>query len=253
MSPCDTFITKYQFPIRFSEYKSITQSFPSGLFHLMKGHQVEPNPAINLELFINGINLLGKKCTNRIIRKSILNTKRTKPKCKLQFYYIDWKKTWFLPFNYCINNKIRENNFKMLHRFYPTNEIISKFTDISSICSFCAAPNENIIHLFLNCSYSTNMWKDTETYLSHKLKNPITLTWKQVITFLNHDNLNISKIVNAFILLGKYHIHKAKFSNSKPLFKILLAEFNNYMDSLKHLSNKKAVEFCDIFNEIMVS
>lgn len=246
----ETFLTQFQFPIRFKEFKAVTQCLPAGLLHLMKGHQVVPNPVISKELFIDGINLLDKKCTNKIIRKTLQRTKLTKPKCKSkwnsQFYFIDWKKTWTSPFNYCISNKIRETHFKILHRYYPTNEIISKFTDVNPNCTFCSTTTENIIHLFFSCSHTNKLWSETQVYLSQKLSSPITINSKQVITYFNHNNEKISKTANLFILFGKHLIHKAKFSGSKPLFKMLLYDINCYMDSLKHLSNKKAIEIYNI-------
>lgn len=221
----------------------------------MKGHQGVTNPTIYKDLYINGIKLLDKKCTNKNIRTAIQRTKLIKPKCKSkwnsQFYFVDWKKTWTLPFSYCINNKIREIHFKILHRYYPTNEIISKFNDTNPNCNFCSTATEDVIHLFFECPYTSKLWKETKSYLSQKISRVITIQSKQVITYFNHDDQKIAKIVNVFILFGKYHIHKAKFSCSKPVFKVLLTDINHYMDSLKHLSNKKAVDLQNLFEELM--
>jgi len=34
-------------------------------------------------------------------------------------------------------------------------------------------------------------------------------------------------VINLLILLVKFHIHKCKFSNKKPLFSVFLIEFEN--------------------------
>ena len=66
----------------------------------------------------------------------------------------------------CLNNKNKQTNFKILHKYYSTSKIICKFTDINLNCSFCASATENIIHLCFTFPNSSKFWK--ESYLSHK-------------------------------------------------------------------------------------
>lgn len=58
------------------------------------------------------------------------------------------EKTWTIPFEFCIINKNRETHFKILHRYYPTNEKIAKFTDIDSKCSFCSLTTDKTFVIF---------------------------------------------------------------------------------------------------------
>jgi len=51
---------------------------------------------------------------------------------------IPWKKVWTLPHKYLITNKIREINFKLIHRFYPDKCLLKRLkNDINTLCSFC--------------------------------------------------------------------------------------------------------------------
>jgi len=47
-------------------------------------------------------------------------------------------------------------------------------------------------------------------------------------------------LINKLIILGKYHIHKAKFSNSKPSFIAFGKETEQYIKSIYDSQNKKA-------------
>ena len=73
------------------------------------------------------------------------------------------------------------------------------------------------MHLFCQCPYTTTFWKDLSRYITDKLVSDISLLWKDVL-FGFHDNKSKKQkeiyLINLLIILGKYHIHKAKFSNA---------------------------------------
>lgn len=68
----------------------------------------------------------------------------------------------------------------------------------------------------------------------------------------NNNNNNFSFIVQLFIILGKFHIHKKKWSGSKPNFIHFLQETKDYCTSLENIINKKARKTCHIFKEYSV-
>ena len=75
----------------------------------------------------------------------------------------------------------------------------------------------------------------------------ITLEGKHIITYFECKDRKLCNIVNLFILLGKFHIHKATFSSSTPCFKLFQVESDMlYSESLKLVSNKKAILISDI-------
>jgi len=106
-------------------------------------------------LILDGINLLRKKCNNKHIQYIFQRKKYTV--AKGNFYRasfiecIDWKEAWLLPHKYCISNKIKEVNFKILHKIYPVNDTVAKYMDVDSSCSFCGNEDETLIHLFFQC------------------------------------------------------------------------------------------------------
>ena len=64
----------------------------------------------------------------------------------------------------------------------------------------------------------------------------------------NHKDNKTEHIVNLYILYGKYHIHKSKFANGKPQFKVLENEINNYLQSIRNI-NHKTSKTLEIFKQ----
>ena len=148
----ESFISRHNFPIPFKEYNSVIKAIPSGLPNLMKSHlsfckgiRPEGSPV----LLLNGINIQDKKCNNKHIRKCFQDKKRFSPRGK--FYWrsqdIDWEKAWLLPHKYCIHNKVKNNNFKIIHKIYPVNSFILKCMDVDSFCVFCGHADETLNYL----------------------------------------------------------------------------------------------------------
>ncbi len=60
-------------------------------------------------------------------------------------------KAWKLPNKFCINNKIKEVSYKILHRIDPAKHVLERFKlNISYICKFCGQEKESILHLFFS-------------------------------------------------------------------------------------------------------
>jgi hypothetical protein len=110
-----------------------------------------------------------------------------------------------------------------------------------------------MVHLFWQCPYTTTFWKDLSRYITDKLVSDLSLLWEDV-QFGFHDNkskkLNEIYLINLLIILGKYHIHKAKFSNSKPSFIAFGRAPEQYIRTIYDSKNKKAaksIQLCSIF------
>lgn len=89
-----------------------------------------------------------------------------------------------------------------------------------------------VIHLFCHCPTTSVFWSDIEKFVYNKTGHSITIKLKDIIKPL-------SFMTNLIIVIGKFHIHKARFSRSLPNFSVFLVEFNMYMDTLTLTTNKK--------------
>ena len=74
---------------------------------------------------------------------------------------VNWESTYSLPFWCTKETKLRESQFKLLHRRIATNDILYKIgIKQSDSCTFCGEATENLVHLFWSCKYSNAFWKD---------------------------------------------------------------------------------------------
>lgn len=146
--------------------------------------------SITEPILIDGVDLASKKCSNKHIRKYIQNQNRIIPACKAhwssKFNNIIWKKPWLNPFKYCLNNKIKEIHWKMIHNVNPTNLTISKFTDKENKCTFCNSEIETLTHLFYDCRFSKEMWSQLKMLISQKTAQVIKLEYDHIIMYFVH-------------------------------------------------------------------
>ena len=127
---------------------------PQQMLQLLKGSAMD---VIWNGLFIGDIDILKYKCTNRYIRKVISNERIYKqPRWSFVFFgNINWNKTRTICDKYCMNNKIKEVTFKIVHNVYPVKSVLERFRIINEYsCTFCGLKKETIIHLFYQCTYT---------------------------------------------------------------------------------------------------
>ena len=234
----------------------------SGILTLLKGTE-KPDclPALGLKLTSVG-NICFATATrnnNRNIRslfqREVTNTPNVVPYWSNFVDNLNWGNIWNLPYKYLLMNKVREVSFKIIHRYYPAKQYLLRFKlDICVNCSFCGLSSETVVHLFWQCPYTTTFWKDLSRYITDKLVSDFSSFWKNVLFgFLDNKSKKQTEtyLINLLIILGKYHIHKAKFSNSKPSFVSFGKETEQYIKTIYDLKNKKAaktIQLCSIFN-----
>ncbi len=64
-------------------------------------------------------------------------------------------------------------------------------------------------------------------------------TLKDVILYYeNNRKYDLEFIVNLFILLAKFYIHKQKCLNSSPVLNLFCSDFEFYISSIRLLKNK---------------
>ena len=145
-------------------------------------------------------------------------------------------------------------SFKIIHRYYPAKQYLLRFKlDLYVNCSLCGICPETMVYLFWQCPYTITFWKDLSRYITDKSISDFSLLWKDALFGFQDNKSKKQKeiyLINLLIVLGKYHIHKAKFNNSKPSFIAFGKETLQYIKTIYDSKNKKAaktIQLCSIF------
>lgn len=234
----EQFLSHHCFPVPFREFNLLIKAIPNGLIQLIKNHLSHGSLSVlQYNLCLEGVDLVDKKCNNKHIRQMLQSRKTITPRGK--FYWtsfvqdINWKKTWLLPSKYCITNKVKEVNFKILHKIYPVNEVISKYADIQSDCTFCGSVDETLIHLFFECQMTKLFLNDLNKYLFEHLDIDYSLSMKDFFFYYeNPENKSLEFVVNFFVLQAKFFIHKQKWQKLQPSFSLFSLEMDTLIKSL---------------------
>ncbi len=155
---------------------------------------------------------------------------------------------------YVIPNKVKETHFKIIHRFYPCNEFISKFKEgFSPLCCFCKKETETIFHLFFSCNYTKLFWSQISLFIFELLYTFIDINYIMVL-FLDCDTglVEMDNIIKILILFGKYHIHKAKCMLNVPNGKLFSIDLRIFYESLTSIqNNRKAIKTSQLLKRII--
>lgn len=237
-------ITKYQIPVSYLEYIIISTAIPKGLRQLLKGSTFIQTQKIEKQVFIGQIDVTTKKCSNKFIRNNIQSASRPAAISHWNSVYgeIDFSRAWLVGKKLCINNKIEEVTFKILHNIYPAKKTLQRFKlDINYNCCFCDNEVETIPHLFYRCSYSKAFWINAQTFISDSTKQTIGLQESDILFNLKViKDEEISLMTQVVVMLGKFHIHKRKWSDQKHCWNHFIQEFKLYKNTVAQIDNRKA-------------
>ncbi len=140
----------------------------------------------------------------------------------------NWKSIFCLP-HQCTNNlEIKDLQIKIIHRFYASQSLISKWDkETSNICKLCNTKDANILHTFYECQHSTDFWTDMQGWINeHDPFQDISFNKITVIlgivpyTFRTH-------CINHMILHAKHFIHVQRTYNKRP-------KRTNFLNSYKY-------------------
>ncbi len=105
---------------------------------------------------------------------------------------------------------------------------------------FCGAETEDDVHLFL-ITFIVMFWIDLKGLLCTYLCMKVYLSEKDVFFYFNRERLppNVTFIVNLCLIMGKYHIHKQKWTKGKLNFLLFQIDMKHYIELLLGLKNKQ--------------
>ncbi len=125
----------------------------------------------------------------------------------------------------------KEFQYKILHKYLPTNNLLYKMKKIDSRkCNFCNLYNENINHLFYECICAKELWLKVQKLLAEVDDRVEYLTCKDVILGFQLGNIcSQNLLINNVILHGKVYLWKCKLLNKLPSY----ASFKEFIEYRK--------------------
>ncbi len=112
---------------------------------------------------------------------------------------------------------IKEVSYKILHRMYPVKHVLERFKlNIDYSCEFCSNEKETIFHLFFHCIYTKIFWVDVENLITRKCYTAVKLGGSDIMIYVDDYGIEKDKayIIQLLVIMGKFHIHKMKWSAS---------------------------------------
>ena len=174
-------------------------------------------------------------------------------------FELDWERIFSLPFKITLNTKLREFQYKVLHRICYTNIMLFKFgLAVSPLCYFCNKELETLEHFFFYCSKVSTFWNELNILLkSQKLISKNFHIQDHILFGLfSADNVDDNILVNYTILESKYLIFRSKLSQTFPTIALLISKcktthqierFIARKNNKLHFHNIKGHQFLPIY------
>ena len=197
-------------------------------------------------LLINVLNMSKKGCsvyTNLLKKKKNLSSplveRESRWHLELQTTFSTnfWNKTYKLTSEIKFENKIKWLQYQIVRNSLFTNYKVHKFKPhISPLCTFCSdvenpPHNELISHIFWDCLVTQQFWQGLTGWLG-TLGSQITLDRKIVLFGMHEKSVNAKE--NFIILVSKYFIWKAKFTNKELSLELFKKYLYNKIEDLKN-------------------
>ena len=129
---------------------------------------------------------------------------------------LSWRSIYLLPRWCTISTKIKNFQFKCLHRRIATNTFLSKIgISDTALCYLCKTDKETLIHLFWECSLVKTFWERIHCFFVsiHLIPASHVLDMYECLGFKGEKD---DILVSHCLLPARYHIYCCKFKNISP-------------------------------------
>ena len=129
---------------------------------------------------------------------------------------LNWRTIYLLPRLCTIRTKIRNFQFKFLHRRIATNTFLSKIgISDTALCYLCKSDKETLIHLFWECPVIKSFWERVQCFFVsiHLIPASHVLDIYECLGFKGEKD---GILVSYCLLLARCYIYCCKFKNVSP-------------------------------------
>ena len=198
-------------------------------------------------IFSNGSKLNLQACTSKAIYNTLIVQKSELPKSFRKYATLFPDLTEICFQNVCLiprlcvkNNYLKELQYKIIHRYLPTNRLLYKMGKVESTrCTLCNLQTETISHLFYECTCVKSLWSFIENALRQAGYNGIKFECSHVVLGYNYSekctpkNAYINNII-LYVKLYIWHVRKYFIDISVEEFKVWLCNTSLYDDTLNN-------------------
>ena len=155
-----------------------------------------------------------------ISKKEEVPTGQTRYNAEFNINTLDWKFIYLRPKLLNFDNKIFETQFKIIHRYIPTNRLLFKMKKFTSDkCNFCSLYSQSLHHLFFDCLTVRDFWFSVIRIFNINNVN------KQDVLLGNND---LDDQCNKILMYGKHYIYNCKLNDVSPNINAFVNLVNEY-------------------------
>ena len=131
---------------------------------------------------------------------------------------IKWRETYQLASKCTKSTKLKEFQFKFLHRKISTNDFLFKIRIKDDFkCSFCLEEPEKLLHLFWKCPKTASFWIDLTSWLTQCKIFPNNSSLERTVALgLTPDSSKYHHQINFCCLLARHFIWLCKTKENVP-------------------------------------
>ena len=243
---------KYGVKCDFLKYNQIKDAIPIKWRNKLKTIKVlqqaisfKEQPFLRIGKNDKPINLV----TNRDIYWSLIAKIQVKPiicdqmEKTLNIENSQWKEI-FLVSKQVQDTKIRTFQYKILFNLIPCNLYLKRITKSDTDKCHKCGKLDDIMHYFYECQEVQNFWNSFQKWWKRATKDDIKLTKTQVIVGVL-DKYNNKDILNACILMAKWHIYKGNLNQTQPFLYKFLCEmkYNLLIEKTIAIKNNRLIKY----------
>ena len=234
------FKEKFCFSVSFLEFCGVTSAIRSAMRSLELSLP-EEKTSENVLIKLNSSNkpsqaaykiLITKKCT----RPEKSQNKWIKDCGLVDVENLDWESIYLLPRICTLSTKLRNFQFKFLHRRIATNSFLFKIKlSESNLCCFCQSAQETLLHLFWECPITEAFWNSVQQFFVSVDLIPAS----QALTLCQCLGLQGEKsalLLNHCLLLSRFYIYSCKYKNIRPSSIEYVNQVRSNLKIEKHVS-----------------
>jgi len=196
------------------------------------------NNLCNNECIIDKILALNhKKIYNYFVNDVISERPSNELKLIQQYSFENIEYVYTLPFNVCIDSRLRAFQFRCIKDIVYLNERLLKMNLVDDdLCSLCMLAKETPVHFFVKCTYAMDLMKRIiDHFRVFRKYNVLELSVKDILYGVLIEDISDPqvKLMNHIIILYKKYLYNCRMFNSKPCFNEFISNVN-YTKYMEH-------------------